>query len=221
MMENLPENNSGQGNNPAAKKSSSTGSMLREAREDLGLTVADVAGQIKFAPRQIEALEADDFKHLPEAAFLRGFVRSYAKILKLDAESLLANMPSAKTAAAELIPSSVDVPFPSEQDNRQQNLVWLGAASVLAVLVLGLAFWHYKSPLKQPKELAKAQTTEPINATPVEAPGCFARRTQIQLRARRSLNRTHDRTECPSCAEIPVGCRSVLGQGHKDAGFSA
>lgn len=166
MMENLPENNSGQGNNPAAKKPASTGSMLREARENLGLTVADVAGQIKFAPRQIDALEADDFKSLPEAAFLRGFVRSYAKILKLDAESLLANMPSAKAAATELIPSSVDVPFPNGQANRQQNLVWLGAASVLALLVLGFAFWHYRTPLKQEMEQAKAQTS----ATRVEAP---------------------------------------------------
>ncbi len=169
MMENLPENNSGQGNNPA-KKSSSTGSMLREARENLGLTVADVAGQIKFAPRQIEALEADDFRNLPEAAFLRGFVRSYAKILKLDAESLLASMPSAKAAATELAPSSVDVPFPNEQANRQQNLVWLGAASVLAVLVLGFAFWHYKTPLKQAKEPTKELVKEQTNATLVEAP---------------------------------------------------
>jgi cytoskeleton protein RodZ len=166
MMENLPENNSGQGNNPAAKKSPSTGSMLREARENLGLTVADVAGQIKFAPRQIEALEADDFKSLPEAAFLRGFVRSYAKILKLDAELLLAHMPSAKASAVELVPSSVDVPFPSEQANRQQNQIWLGAASLLAVLVAGFAFWHFKTPPNQDKQQAKEQ----INATKVETP---------------------------------------------------
>ena len=172
MMENLPENNSGQGNNPATKKSS-TGSMLREARENLGLTVADVAGQIKFAPRQIEALEADDFKSLPEAAFLRGFVRSYAKILKLDAELLLANMPSAKATAVELVPSSVDVPFPNEQANRQQNLIWLGAASLLAVLVLGFAFWHYKTPLKQElkqeKEQAKVTQVEVPIALPPDA----------------------------------------------------
>jgi cytoskeleton protein RodZ len=83
MMEHPSENNSGQGNRPAA---TSLGNILREAREKLGLSVADVAGQIKFAPRQIEALEAEDFKRLPEAAFLRGFVRSYAKILHLDAE---------------------------------------------------------------------------------------------------------------------------------------
>ncbi|MGA7748523.1 MAG: RodZ domain-containing protein [Gallionella sp.] len=168
-MDNLSENNSGQGNNPAAKQPASTGSMLREARENLGLTVADVAGQIKFAPRQIEALEADDFKNLPEAAFLRGFVRSYAKILRLDAELLLASMPSTKAAAAELIPASVDVPFPNEQSNRQQNLLWLGAALLLAVIVAGFAVWHFMTPLKETKEQAKVTKIETPVALPADA----------------------------------------------------
>jgi len=150
-MENLPENNSGQGNSPAERKATSLGNMLRVAREKLGMSIADVAGQIKFAPRQIEALEADDFKHLPEAAFLRGFVRSYAKILRLDAETLLASMPQTKAATAELIPASVDVPFPNAQSLRQQNMIWLGAASLLAVIVAGFAIWHFKTPVKQAK----------------------------------------------------------------------
>jgi cytoskeleton protein RodZ len=50
----------------------SLGGLLREARERMGLSVGDVANQIKFAPRQIEALEADDFSAKPEAMFLRG-----------------------------------------------------------------------------------------------------------------------------------------------------
>jgi cytoskeleton protein RodZ len=151
MMEHLPESNSGQGISPAAKQAASLGNMLREAREKLGLSIADVAGQIKFAPRQIEALEADDYKHLPEAAFLRGFVRSYAKILRLDAETLLASMPQTKVATAELIPASVDVPFPNAHSLRQQNMLWLGAASLLAVIVAGFALWHFKTPVKQAK----------------------------------------------------------------------
>src|SRR5665647_508635 len=113
-MEQLPENNTGQDNPSAAIPQTSLGSMLREAREQLGLSIADVVAQTKFAPRQIEALEANDFKNLPETAFLRGFVRSYAKILKVDAEILLAALPQAKAPAAELIPASVGVPFPSE-----------------------------------------------------------------------------------------------------------
>src|ERR1039458_7621063 len=96
-MEHLPENNAEQSNRSAEIPLTSLGRMLREARERFGLSVADVAAQIKFAPRQIEALEADDFKHLPEAAFLRGFVRSYAKILHLDAQTLLAAHPGAKS----------------------------------------------------------------------------------------------------------------------------
>jgi cytoskeleton protein RodZ len=166
MMENLPENNSGQGNRPTAIPATSLGNMLREAREKLGLSVADVAGQIKFAPRQIEALEAEDFKHLPEAAFLRGFVRSYAKILRLDAETLLASIPQTKMAAVEFIPASVGAPFPNEHSLRQQNMIWLGAASLLAVIVAVFALWHFKTPLKQSKEQVNAAKVE----TPVELP---------------------------------------------------
>ena len=166
MMENLPENNSGQGNRPTAIPATSLGNMLREAREKLGLSVADVAGQIKFAPRQIEALEAEDFKHLPEAAFLRGFVRSYAKILRLDAETLLASIPQTKMAAVEFIPGSAGVPFPNAHSLRQQNMIWLGAASLLAVIVAVFALWHFKTPLKQSKEQVNAAKVE----TPVELP---------------------------------------------------
>jgi cytoskeleton protein RodZ len=163
-MEHIPQNNAEQGNPSAAIPLTSSGGMLREARERLGLSVADVAGQIKFAPRQIEALEADDFKHLPEGAFLRGFVRSYAKILHLDAQTLLAALPQPKAAAAELIPASVEVPFPNAHSVRQQNLIWLGAASLLAVIVVGFAVWHFKTPLKQSKV---AQIETPV-ALPAE-----------------------------------------------------
>jgi cytoskeleton protein RodZ len=163
MMEHLPEDNAVQNNPPVAIQTPSLGSMLREAREKLGLSVADVAVQIKFAPRQIEALEADDFEHLPEPAFVRGFVRSYAKILGLDAQILLASMPQTKTAAAELIPASVGVPFPNAYSVRQQNMIWLGAASLVAVILIGFSFWQFKAP---PDKQSK---TPQVESVPVEA----------------------------------------------------
>ncbi len=162
-MEHLPENNAEQGNHSAAIPLTSLGRILREARGRLGLSVADVAAQTKFAPRQIEALEADDFKHLPEAAFLRGFVRSYAKILNMDAQTLLAALPQTKVAAAELIPASVDVPFPVEHSSQRQNLILLGAALLLAVIVVGFAVWHFTSPVKQ-STVEKIETPVPLPA---------------------------------------------------------
>jgi cytoskeleton protein RodZ len=159
MMEH--QNNSEQGNRSAATPSPSLGTMLREARERLGLSVADVAAQIKFAPRQIEALEADDFKHLPEAAFLRGFVRSYAKILHLDLQPLLTALPQAKEATTELIPPSVEVPYPAEHVPQRQTLVMLGAALLLAVIALGFSVWHFTNPLRHSTG-AKIETQVPL-----------------------------------------------------------
>jgi cytoskeleton protein RodZ len=159
MMEHLPENNP-RDDQPAARQTATTGSILRAAREKLGLTVAEVAGQIKFAPRQIEALEADDYKHLPEVAFLRGFVRSYAKILRLDAEALLANLPQSKAVVPDLTPAPVQMTFPSDQAERQQNLIWLSAAGLLALIVVGFSYWHFKSPPRHAKEVVKEQVKQ-------------------------------------------------------------
>src|SRR3989338_6998815 len=160
MMENVTETNSGQGNNPVVMPAASLGKMLREARERLGLSVMDVSSQIKFAPRQIEALEADDFKHLPETAFLRGFVRSYAKILHLDAEVLLAALPQKKAVATELTPDSVEEPFPDIHSVLRHNLIWLGAALLLILIVAGFALWHFTAP---PEPIKTAQVESPVS----------------------------------------------------------
>ena len=150
-MDDLPENSVGQDQNSAAAAPVPLGKMLRDARERLNLSVAEVAAQIKFAPRQIEALEADDLQHFPEAAFLRGFVRSYAKILSLDVQAILAALPEVKTALAESVPISVEVPFPGGHSPQKQNLILLGAALLLAVIVVGFAVWHYTTPIKSPE----------------------------------------------------------------------
>jgi cytoskeleton protein RodZ len=168
-MEQIPENNADQGTRSASNPKTSLGGMLREARERLGFSVADVAAQIKFAPRQIEALESDDYIHLPEPAFVRGFVRSYAKILHLDTEVLLAAMPITKTDTTELMPAPVNVPFPVSNSPQKQNLILLGAALILAVIVVGFAVWHFTSPLKQPKA-AKIETPVALPAETQIAP---------------------------------------------------
>lgn len=134
------------------------GHILREARERLGLSVADVANQIKLAPRQIEALEADDFQHLPEMAFVRGFLRSYAKILQLDVQPLLAALPQAKTVQEQSVPVSVEVPFPSAHSPQRQNLIWLGAALLLSVVVVAFAVWHFTTPQPAKTEVAQVET---------------------------------------------------------------
>jgi len=135
------------GMNNAPAQHASVGRILREAREQLGLSVNDVANRIKFAPRQIEYLEEDDFVRLPEAAFVRGFVRSYARLLELDPVKLLSSLPMSHVQASttqEL--KSVDIPMPSAFSARRHNVIWLAAALVVALSLAIFERVHDRSP---------------------------------------------------------------------------
>jgi cytoskeleton protein RodZ len=113
------------------------GTALREAREGMGLSVHDIANRIKFAPRQVEALESNDFTHLPQTTFLRGFVRCYARVLQLDEEALIAALPVEPDKQVVEKAQSVNVTFPTARTLRRANLLWLAGALGVALL-LGL-----------------------------------------------------------------------------------
>src|SRR5215831_9463839 len=91
----------------------SPGAFLREARLAQSLAVADVARQLKLSTNQVEALEAGEFARLPGPVFVRGFVRNYARLLRLEVEPLVEAVASKLPREDPLpAPPSVDVPFP-------------------------------------------------------------------------------------------------------------
>lgn len=118
------------------------GVMLRMAREARGTTIAEVAAALKMSPRQIEAIEAEDFSRLSGATFIRGFIRNYARLLKIDAAPVLAALAeNAALPQVELIPpadAGVKMPTPYARQGRG-----LMGATVLALTVLGIAFALY------------------------------------------------------------------------------
>ena len=142
---------------------SGIGKIMREAREQMGLSVNDVANRIKFAPRQIESLEADDYVRLPEAAFVRGFVRSYARLLELDPARLIAGLPSShmQTASAHEL-RSVEIPMPTQLSARRHNIIWLAAALVIAVSLAIFERLHESVPEKTAIEAVAKSAIQPL-----------------------------------------------------------
>ena len=69
------------------------GAALAAARQKKGWTIEQAASLVKLAPRQIQAIEADNYAALPGLAVARGFVRSYAKVLGLDVHAVTASLP--------------------------------------------------------------------------------------------------------------------------------
>lgn len=145
--DNVPGATQGEASDSTGAQPFSVGATLREGRMRLGLSVADVSHRLKFAPRQIEALEADDLTRLPEITFVRGFVRSYAKLLQLDPIPLMAALQGVPVQPMPLAPSTLaGVPFPNTYSARKPNIIWLAAALVVAIAISLFALLLGKRP---------------------------------------------------------------------------
>ncbi len=163
-----PEVVTNAGKETAPQQSSlNVGMALREARERLGMGVNDIADRIKFAPKQVEALEANDFAHLPRATFLRGFVRSYARVVQLDEAVLIAALPAESAPQTVARAPAMNVAFPAMQSLRRVNALWLaGALGVVLVLVLFVVLYD-GGPATTPTEVV-------VESLPLPAPDAAA-----------------------------------------------
>ncbi|MBA4542249.1 MULTISPECIES: RodZ family helix-turn-helix domain-containing protein [Thermoactinomyces] len=89
--------------------------QLKETREQLEMSVSEAADRAGLEPDYIEALERADFSALPDPLYVRGFIRSYAKVLGIDPNPLLRYY---RTTVVEDAAVNESLPVPaSEEEN--------------------------------------------------------------------------------------------------------
>ena len=117
------------------------GLQLRATRESKGISVEEVASVLKLSPRQVEALEANDWSGLPKT-IIRGFVRNYARFIGLDVASLMATLDGmAVPQGPELkvqTGSPVSMPKEGGADRKDYARVFSG----LVVLLLAILAYY-------------------------------------------------------------------------------
>jgi len=127
----------------AAGAGSGVGARLASARAARSLSVADIARQLKFSSRQVEALEADCYDRLPGAVFTRGFIRNYARLVGLDPAPLLTEADSRlphNVQPTPGLPPSADIPFPGRRPVKWYRY----AVAALLLAVSGVVFEIYR-----------------------------------------------------------------------------
>ena len=155
-------------------KHSHPGATLASQREAMGWTVEQVAEQLKLAVRQVVAIEAGDYAALPSPAVTRGFVRAYAKILRLDPAPLVAMCPmdnpppeDAAGAVRGNRPTSFSHSrYPTHGKRSSLPLAWI--AGVVVVAAAGFAAWHFglvKMPGSDTAATNDAVVTAPADMT--------------------------------------------------------
>ncbi|MEX0638011.1 MAG: helix-turn-helix domain-containing protein [Burkholderiales bacterium] len=109
------------------------GAVLARAREAAGLGQEEAAHRLKFAARQLDALERGEWGRLPGGAAVRSMVRSYARLLGLDADALVARV-SAGQSLPDRLAQRFRQPVPFSDASRRSSLTYV----VLSVALLGV-----------------------------------------------------------------------------------
>jgi cytoskeleton protein RodZ len=154
------------------------GKTLAAQREAMGWSVEQVADQLKLAVRQVVALEAGDYASLPSPAVTRGFVRAYAKLMKLDPAPLVAQIAmesepvpdSGATVTRRPSPASFSASkFPSHGKRSSLPLGWIAGAVV--VVAAAAAAWQFGLIPSGQRGEAVLTTTTPNAGSPEAASG--------------------------------------------------
>jgi cytoskeleton protein RodZ len=151
------------------------GELLARARNERNLSVIDAAGKLRIAPRQIEALEANDYARLPGHTIARGFVRNYARLLQLDPENVLAvfekHVPKQNDARITLPDQNVQF-SESGIGHHNRNVLWL-TLGILLLTALGYLLWRWDvffPPAVKTSSPAPIVTVAKVEAQPAVAP---------------------------------------------------
>lgn len=129
----------------------SPGRVLRSAREALGLSRREIAEALNLLESTVVAIEDDDTARQPEPVFLRGYVRNYAKLLRLDPEPLVAALQGDRRPAA----TPVKVPKPL----RSNRWLWPVAGAITAMMILVATVVYF---LEAPSQGAAALEDEAL-----------------------------------------------------------
>ncbi|MDR2710747.1 MAG: DUF4115 domain-containing protein, partial [Burkholderiales bacterium] len=159
----------------AHEKTLFAGALLIAAREAAGFSVDDVARLLKLAPRQIQALEQENFTALPQRTFVRGFIRNYARLLKIDAGVVLAALPPEGPQTTSPAAFSVKNPMRTTTvlSSYDKPRFWRGALIVVALAAIAAAFYFWPRLSVLLPKLNHTQTTiivKPAAAEEAEPP---------------------------------------------------
>lgn len=114
----------------------SPGEKLQRARQARKLEVTEMAQRLNLSPGVVRALEADDYRILPNATFVKGYLRSYARALEINGDELVRAY-EAITGCSEAVKVE-PIAAPMISDTRRNQRKVLLALGLLVVLGAGL-----------------------------------------------------------------------------------
>lgn len=119
------------------------GVRLKSTREDQKLSVSDIAARTRISERYLIALEQGKYDVLASNTYAVGFARSYARVVGLDDEEIVAAVRAEISQLNETSEARRVVTFEQVDPSRvpEFRTAWLGGLAAVALVGVGLLFW--------------------------------------------------------------------------------
>ncbi len=142
-------------------QSTKLGQILACERQKQRITLQQMADLTKIRLKHLQALEKNQFELLPPTTFIKGFLKSYARVLKLDEKSLLAilrrDYPRSKTD--HFLPKEFTHPLKKTRNFWQPVSLAVITIALIFLILLSYVGWQWYS-LNQPPSLTIFQPEE-------------------------------------------------------------
>lgn len=153
------------------------GARLKAARETMSLSEKEAAHRLHLSPKFISIIENEDFENGPPPTFIRGYVRSYARLLNFsedDVANILEQL-GMNTPPTVIIPPRLHSQ-PINDNNGDRYLHWVSYI-VIAFLIASVGIWWATHSTNDsdtetklpPKPIVAPAPTQHINTTPPPA----------------------------------------------------
>lgn len=136
------------GGRAAGGAGGSLGEQLRRAREARGVSLREISEQTRITMRHLEAIEADDYQHLPGGIFNKSFIKAYARQVGFDEQRALDLYARTARERGEAVDEVATTPHRSrvymgDPARSPWATFFLSAVIVLAVALMVYAGLHY------------------------------------------------------------------------------
>lgn len=111
------------------------GAALRQAREAAGLSIEQAASQLHMTVRSVANLEADDWSSLGAPVFVRGQLRSYARLLDVDIQPYIEQTPVASVAPSTLVSHTHTPGYQRFAEQLGRRAIYVAITAAIAVPV--------------------------------------------------------------------------------------
>lgn len=144
------------------------GLKLRQAREQKGYSIGEVAERLKLSARQIEGLESGNYEGMPELVFVRGFLRTYGRFLDLDDNEVAAFldriMPQNRNNLYAVDRSGSQALNYQQTEVKKSFPTWILGVLTAVVIGGGIYVWQSKSNQEYAKQSDNMERPEPAGS---------------------------------------------------------